>query len=350
MRRVVCASARAFVSPLREGGGNPVSIFLSSEPTTSDERVKLAQTCPWESIIIEKETDKSSHDGDDGSPPPKFHFFVPSGEEVSFCGHAAIGACSFLANKKSITSHGNNSPSAIMLSSVTTVPFLTAADGARYNAKVEGNEVKLIMDTKHSETKCNSQSFSLEDILSEIGLDMRDVPSKKCDDGINWPTFINSSVARPKTLIPMISMERLHAAISPQNPTKFRQMCDSIHSTGIYLYSTFTKDEIEEAKLNERDLALECRQFPRSSGYPEDPATGIAAGALAASLHKRQIKLDIMEDEGIQYDVFQGTAMGKPSKIRVEIGDYTSKETNPSLKIVYTGLVVFDSLSYLNLE
>jgi len=30
---------------------------------------------------------------------------------------------------------------------------------------------------------------------------------------------------------------------------------------------------------------VQLRQFPRSSGYKEDPATGIAAAALAASLH-----------------------------------------------------------------
>ena len=48
------------------------------------------------------------------------------------------------------------------------------------------------------------------------------------------------------------------------------------------------------------------------------------------------------------YDVFQGTAMGRPSKINVKIGNYSSKEThpNPSLTVMYTGLVVFDSVSF----
>ena len=45
-------------------------------------------------------------------------------------------------------------------------------------------------------------------------------------------------------------------------------------------------------------MALECRQFPRASGYPpgvtgyfEDPATGIAAGALVRSWHSYQKSL-----------------------------------------------------------
>ena len=85
MRRVVCSSARAFVSPIKEGGGNPVDIFLSSQPTTLDERVKLAKTCPWESIVIESENRSSS-----SGSLPTFHFHMPSGEEVSFCGREFI--------------------------------------------------------------------------------------------------------------------------------------------------------------------------------------------------------------------------------------------------------------------
>jgi len=103
--------------------------------------------------------------------------------------------------------------------------------------------------------------------------------------------------------------------------------------TGVYLYSTFTKREIVE----ERDLAFECRQFPRSSGYPEDPAT-------------RQI-MSYSESRGDNYDILQGTAMGRPSKIQVEIGNYSLEGTipNPSLKISYTGLVVFDAVSFSDL-
>lgn len=341
----MCASARAFVSPRSEGGGqcggNPVSIFLSSGPTTSAERTGLAQTCHWESIVIEQKSESS-----DG-PPPTFHFYMPSGEEVSFCGHAAVGACSFLANKKSIISHEKNLRSYPMLSSVATVPFLSAADGMRYDAKVTGNEVELKMDIRHEETEC---ACSLEDILSEIGLGRDDIPPKSEKDGLSWPTFMNSSVARPKTLIPVRTIERLHSALPPQNASKFKDMCDSIDSTGVYLYSSFTKSEVESAVASGKNIAFECRQFPRSSGYPEDPATGIAAGALAASLCKRQISFNSDESGCNTYDVFQGTAMGRPSKIRVKIDGYESTEMKPSLKISYTGLVVFDSLSYSDLD
>jgi hypothetical protein len=79
MRRVVCVTARAFISPRNKCGGNPVNIFLVSGPTTSDERTKLARTCSWESIVIENENEHTI------GTLPTFHFYMPSGDEVSFC-------------------------------------------------------------------------------------------------------------------------------------------------------------------------------------------------------------------------------------------------------------------------
>ena len=71
----------------------------------------------------------------------------------------------------------------------------------------------------------------LEDFLFEVGLDVSDVTTE-VESGFRWPTFINTSIARPKTIIPIASLERLHAATPPQNPEKFREMCNSIDSTG----------------------------------------------------------------------------------------------------------------------
>jgi predicted PhzF superfamily epimerase YddE/YHI9 len=216
-------------------------------------------------------------------------------------------------------------------------------DRLQYEAKVAGNEVQLITHPTHTESNCNIKSFTLEDFLSQVGLDRSDVPSEPK----KWPTFLNSSVARPKTLIPITTIQRLHAATPPQNPVKFRDMCDSIGSTGLYLYSSATT-EIGTTPINDKvELEFECRQFPRFSGYSEDPATGIAAGALAASLHKRRILQDRNGSGESWCTCFQGTAMGRPSKILVEVGDYkkSDNEVDPSLKITYTGAVIFDSVS-----
>lgn len=256
---------------------------------------------------------------------------------------AAIGACSYLANKQSIILCGNDLQP--LSSSTTTVSFLTAGDRIRYDALVTKNEVQLIMHQQHTESECNNKSFTLVDFLSALGLDMSDVLSENAND---WPLFLNSSVARPKTLIPISSIQRLHAATPPRNADKFRDMCDSIESTGVYLYSPVPTTGIGTATTKKKmNIEFECRQFPRWSGYPEDPATGTAAGALAACLHKRQMMHSRCGSGESCYICYQGTAMGRPSKIQVAIGDFASSSSVcPTLKVTYTGFVVFDTASF----
>lgn len=91
-RRILQVNARAFVSPATgggeavRGGGNPVTIFSSSPSTkiTSEFRSRLAQTCAWESVVVEPSQEDST--------VPQFSFFMPSGEEVSFCARKLTGA------------------------------------------------------------------------------------------------------------------------------------------------------------------------------------------------------------------------------------------------------------------
>ncbi|KAL7497939.1 hypothetical protein ACHAWT_009448 [Skeletonema menzelii] len=346
-RQILKVSARAFVSPVvggssggsaakSSGGGNPVTIFSPSPSTklTPESRSRLAQTCTWESVVV----DPCQED----STVSRFSFFMPSGEEVSFCAHAAIGACSFIANKTSVISADGNLPMNSDDDEQEVVTFIAAQERYnKYNAFVRGKETELFMDIEHYESECDNNGSSLSLFLKEIGLNEDDI-----NNDAKATTFLNSSVARPKTLIPVKSADRLHAATAPTNATKFQQMCESIDSTGLYLYDSSSTTNIE------------CRQFPKSSGYAEDPATGIAAGALVASLHCRSMNSNDGGGDGNRVQsttILQGTAMGRPSKIKVKIDDYipTSSSTSDSshrgtVKISYTGLVAFDHVSYLD--
>ena len=228
------------------------------------------------------------------------------------------------------------------------ITFITAHDRSKkYNAIVRGSEAELIMNCEHHESECDTNGITLCDFLKQIGLNEDDIDKRSDNNSATMSStaLLNSSVARPKTLIPVKSADLLHAATGPQNATKFQQMCESIDSTGLYLYDSSTMNNIE------------CRQFPKSSGYAEDPATGIAAGALAASLFRRRQHLN-SNDEASTTTICQGTAMGRPSQIKVKIEKYTTLSsstttyTNQShignVKISYAGLVTFDSVSYMD--
>jgi PhzF family phenazine biosynthesis protein len=171
-----------------------------------------------------------------------------------------------------------------VLSSCGSVEFITASDGTPQLATVDkNNDVGLCMHSVYEEAKVDASS-----LLRQCGI--------KAFDLVPAP-IVNASVARSKTLVKLISVEALHKVTPPTDPDAFRMACDDIHSTGLYLYAESSPG------------VFECRQFPRASGYPEDPATGIAAGALAVHLHPT-VQL-------LNYDIFQGTAMGRPSLIQI---------------------------------
>ncbi len=57
---------------------------------------------------------------------------------------------------------------------------------------------------------------------------------------------------------------------------------------------------------------MNARQFPVRAGYPEDPATGVAAAALGGYLAHHAPP----DAPGtVRYEIAQGVAMGRPSRL-----------------------------------
>jgi PhzF family phenazine biosynthesis protein len=111
----------------------------------------------------------------------------------------------------------------------------------------------------------------------------------------------NAWTSRVKTLIPLKSTAILNA-LQPDF-ARMESLCERIGSTGLYPF----------AVSDPQAQIFEARQFPKSSGYPEDAATGIAAAALAFGL--LEDGLIVAGNRPIL--VRQGRAMGRPSEIRV---------------------------------
>ena len=260
------------------GGGNPVSIYLSPprETIPSIVQQRLAQENQWESVVVE--------------PNHHLSFFMPSGEEVSFCAHAAMGAAWALVddNDKNSSSSKNEE----IQFQTKALPTQTArVDKAAQTVWLQLESVYSDSPVHHDDDDDNDSA--IKSILKQI----------RVDPDPQW-LIRNASVARPKTLIRLESEEAVHAAQPPTDPDLFRESCDRIGSTGIYLYAP---------KATNNNNSYECRQFPRASGYPEDPATGIAAAALAWHLKQQPGE----EDQSV-YRIYQGTAMKRPSLIQVQ--------------------------------
>jgi PhzF family phenazine biosynthesis protein len=273
-------TARVFCNA--QGGGNPVTIFSSASsgllPTT---RASLAQTCEWESVMLHKQA-------------KEMYFYMPTGEQVSFCAHAAMGACKELAN-----SNNDDEPN----ETVNFTSGMQTADNAVYSAVVDKDDiVTLHMQTKYEENLVKHMPTLMRTCRDRLGLIDSEAVVEPFSADNPHPTFVNASVARPKTMLYIRTMDQLQSLSPPSNPITFQNACDAMQTTGIYAYT----------KRPNEDSAYECRQFPRASGYAEDPSTGIAAAALAVALHKTRSR------PSDKYKFYQGTAMGQPSLIVVE--------------------------------
>ncbi len=309
-QRLQKIDARVFC--LGKEGGNPVTIFASPFPIPGDLQQKLAKSCDWESVMVDTEESSST-----------MAFFMPSGEEVSFCAHAAIGGAIAM---------GGGGRSWNFTASMTGDGFRIDTEGSENDDSMEtsGGSCRLQMkDVQFDEAPLDSAGISaLKEWGHRLGWSM---VSKKIP--------INSSVARPKTLVEMESIEAVHNAGIPPLDGSFAEGCATMDdSTGIYLYAP--------KPMQTNALSYECRQFPRASGYPEDPATGIAAAALAASLRFGDNAVT-NESFSVAYDIYQGTAMGRPSLIQVLD---LERDENGKLSFGLQGRVEIDATSTMEVS
>jgi predicted PhzF superfamily epimerase YddE/YHI9 len=261
-------------------------------------------------------------------------FYMPTGEEVSFCAHAAMGGAMIMATTK-----GANANQADSLQFTATMqPDQT------YESIIHDHDIVSLRITQapYIEEKMRHPpqlQRILRDALSIQGPELVQPPSiMSSRRSIRYPTFCNASIARPKTLVYLSSVETLNKTQAPPVSDSFRLACDAIQSTGLYLYAPCTSnaDDDDDDDTLDDCVEFECRQFPRASGYSEDPATGIAAAALAVSLHTRGLQVPY-------YKFHQGTSMGKPSLIMVEDLQVRDIDDAKHVSFLLTGKVEVDS-------
>lgn len=253
-------------------GGNPCPVVADASGLDADAMREVARRHGHESgFVLPSEDD--AHD-------LWFRFFVPN-HEMEMCAHATIGALWVLARQGRLPA----SPVRIATASGSVTGFVVQRDSGAWTIEITqpaGRATPLAPDRA-------------ADVLAALGIG----PDALADLPLH-----NALTSRVKTLVPMRDPERLNA-LHP-DPAAVEAACRRIGSTGLYPY----------AAVDAPARVFEARQFPRSSGYPEDAATGIAAAALAFGLlHDGSIAAD---DRPIR--IFQGRAMGRFSEIRVRLG------------------------------
>lgn len=242
-------------------GGNPAPIVLDADGLTDAEMRQVAREHGHESGFV-----LTAPEGFDYA----LRFWVPN-HEMPMCGHATVGAVWVLHR----------------LGRITTDRLTLTTPGGTVEARLPNGNVEISQPRGVVEPVTE-----VDDVLAVLGITERDLAPCPIQ---------NASTARVKTLIPLADSAILDG-LRPDF-ARMQQVCDRIGSTGLYPY----------APSDPANQVFDARQFPRSSGYPEDAATGIAAAALAFGL----LENGLVEGSDRPIRIRQGRTMGRPSEITV---------------------------------
>ena len=261
---------RAF--PRGAAGGNPCPLVTGARDLTAGQMQAVAAHYGHESAFI---TGLSPS----GASPSRvsLRYFVPR-HEMRMCVHATIAAVTALITSGALAGKS------------TTI---STASG--------DHEVTWTQDDGPPEVTVTQQPPWFgppapvhADLTAALGL-----PPGAIDPEA---TIQPVSVSRAKLIVPLRDAVTVHAA-QPDYPALWA-LCAQLDTTGAYVFAPHPDGDPGH---------VVARQFPVDAGYPEDPATGVAAAALAAYLAGRHRP---PKPSWTRITIDQGDAMGQPSRLR----------------------------------
>ena len=258
----------------KEGGGNPAPVTLNADALSAEQMREMAGEFGAESAFICR-PERPDCDF-------RFRYFVPL-HEMGLCLHDTVGCATVLAAKGLV----QKTPFYIetMLGRVR-IDWTRLEDGT-IDVGVDQFLPKVLEKAPTREELCRALRIKESD-LGEGPVE-------------------SVATSRFKLIVPLKSREVLDA-LQPDLEYLW-ELCDRFETSGFYPFAP---------EINASGETKYCaRQFPNRSGYPEDPATGVAASALGAYLALHAARP--IEDGLHTYRVRQGEAMGRPSVMLSDI-------------------------------
>ncbi|MGO4303404.1 PhzF family phenazine biosynthesis protein [Cupriavidus sp. RAF12] len=252
-------------------GGNPVPLVADASGMTAAAMQAVAARYGHESAFV--------------LPPDipgcdwRLRFFVPQ-HEMEMCGHATVGTLWALRKWGRWTSD------------VARIETLSGIVLARWD-----DAAQRVWISQPAASVQTLLAHDCQRIAEVLGLSA---------EAARYAMH-NASTSRVKTLVALPSVDMLDS-LQPDFG-RIEALCESIGSTGLYPFA-------HGAVAERGQPVIHARQFPKSSGYPEDAATGIAAAALWGYLTGIG-PLARPGEARPSIAVRQGDTMGSPSEIFV---------------------------------
>jgi trans-2,3-dihydro-3-hydroxyanthranilate isomerase len=204
--------------------------------------------------------------------------FTPGGDEVSGAGHNALGAWWWLATTG-------------------------AAEAPRANQELGGRVLPVHIEATDGGITIGLDQGPVDLAAARVDADgLREALTGQAPVRLDTLLpLVTGSVGSPHLLVALASPNDVDA-VDPDGPALARVLA-AAGAQGCYVYSLVTEDFDHDAY---------CRFFNPTVGIAEDPATGSAAGPLAAHLHR-------LELAGPRVRLLQGRAMGRPSLLNIDV-------------------------------
>lgn len=255
----------------REGGGNPCQVTLDADGLTAEEMQRMTRDFGMESAFLMR---PSRPDCD-----IKVKYFMPL-HETDMCMHATVGSTTVLVRQ-------GVSPRSPILFDTNLGPM--QVEWSMRDGKVDVAVEQFL-------PQFGKSAPSAEEVCRVLNI----TPDKLGEGPVQAV-----STSRFKLMVPLRSRAVLDG-LEPDFEALW-DLCDRYEVTGFYPFA------LERGEEN----VLYARQFPNRAGYNEDPATGIAASALAAYLVDRRL-VPVLSGWN-SFTVYQGEAMGRPSVIYADV-------------------------------
>ncbi len=257
------------VFPATTRGGNPAPTVALADGMSDADMQQVARDYGHECGFVFAAPPGSDFDF-------ALRFWVPN-HEMEMCGHATVGALWLLDQLGML--HKDR---------LALWTLSGRVDARITHASTPQIQVEISQPKGQVETLSDPRVEA--EILSVLGITSNELAPLPIQ---------NASTSRVKTLVALKSVSVLDS-LKPDF-RRMEQLCERIGSTGLYPYAA---SDLEGRQFD-------ARQFPKSSGYPEDAATGIAAAALSFGLLENGL---VTADDRPVY-IRQGRAMGRPSQI-----------------------------------
>lgn len=227
--------------------------------------------------------------------------FTPIGAEVGGAGHNALGACLWLAHERL----AGDRRSFVQQIGQDLLPVEIDRDGGGF-----------LISMNQTAPEFGAVVTDRAELAASLGL---------VEDDLAEEHAIVVSTGAGHLMAPL----RDSAVVDRIRPdaTRLSAVLESVGGEGCYAYTTSPPPGHE--------VHAYARFFNPTMGIPEDPATGTAAGPLAARL-----VADGAVEDGTTVAVEQGHAVGRPSRLLVTV-------EGASVRLSGGGLIVADGTLHL---